>query len=87
MALTLTSFLIATVLLAAVCFVVGLSLGVYVADGYRSKRICRECRRSLARYGFNSDGVEYVCTRREPLRSSVAAQAKKAAAAGGGTHD
>ena len=65
MTITLSTLMFAGAIVAAVFFTFGLALGVCIADGYRSRRTCRECRRSFVEHGFSSDGVEYACVRRE----------------------
>ena len=65
MAMTLSTVMLAGAVVAAVFFTFGLAVGICIADGYRSRRTCRECMRSFVEHGFNSDGVEYACVRRE----------------------
>ena len=65
MVITLSTIMFSSTIVAAAFFTFGLVLGICVADGYLSKRTCRECRRSFVEHGFNSDGVEYACVRRE----------------------
>jgi len=38
----------------------GFFIGLGIADGYMSKKTCRECRRRIVEYGFHSDGKEYI---------------------------
>ena len=64
MTLTLSTVMFAGAIVATAFFTFGLVIGICIADGYRSKRTCRECRRSFVEHGFNSDGVEYACVRR-----------------------
>ena len=65
MTITLSTVMFSGAIVATVFFTFGLVLGICVADGCRSKRTCRACRRSFVEHGFNSDGVEYACVRRE----------------------
>ena len=58
----LTASIIVTVTL--VSFALGLFIGLCVADGYKSKRTCRECQRRLVRDGFSVDGEDYEVARR-----------------------
>lgn len=43
----------------------GFSIGLAIADGYQSKKTCRECRRRIVEYGFHSDGKEYVAMEKD----------------------
>ena len=53
-------------LFAALCGgVFGFFIGVAIADGYQSKKTCRECRRRIVEYGFYSDGKEYVAVEKD----------------------
>ena len=65
MTMTLSTVMFSGAVVAAVFFTFGLAVGICVADGYRSRRTCRECMRSFVEHGFSSDGVEYACVRRE----------------------
>ena len=65
MTTTLSTVMLAGAVVAAVFFTFGLAVGICIADGYRSRRTCRECMRSFVEHGFSSDGVEYACVRRE----------------------
>jgi len=42
-----------------VAFALGLAIGGSCRRAYISKKICRECRRTIVEYGFHSDGKEY----------------------------
>ena len=64
MTITLSTVMFAGAVVA-VFFTFGLVIDICVGGGYSSKRTCRECRRSFVEHGFNSDGVEYACVRRE----------------------
>ena len=65
MTMTLSTVMLAGAVVSAVFFTFGLVLGICIADGYRSRRTCRECMRGFVEHGFSSDGVEYACVRRE----------------------
>lgn len=53
-------------LLAALCGIAfGFFIGLGIADGYMSKKTCRECRRRIVEYGFHSDGKEYVAVEKD----------------------
>ena len=53
-------------LLAALCGgAFGFFIGLGIADGYMSKKTCRECRRRIVEYGFHSDGKEYVAVEKD----------------------
>ena len=65
MTMTLSTLMFSGAVVSAVFFTFGLVLGICVADGYRSRRTCRECMRSFVEHGFSSDGVEYACVSRE----------------------
>lgn len=47
---------------AALSGVVFFILGLSLAEGYKSKKTCRECLRRLSKNGFWSDGKDYICT-------------------------
>ena len=53
MTLTLSTVMFAGAIVATAFFTFGLVIGICIADGYRSKRTCRECRRSFVEHGFN----------------------------------
>ena len=65
MTITLSMVMLAGAVVDAVFFTFGLAIGVFIADGDRSRRTCRECMRSFVEHGFSSDGVEYACVRSE----------------------
>ena len=65
MTIALSTVMLAGAVVAAVFFAFGLAIGVCIADGYRSRRTCRECMRGFVEHGFISDGVEYACVRGE----------------------
>ena len=43
----------------------GFLIGVGLADGYQSKKTCRECRRRIVEYGFYSDSKEYIAVEKD----------------------
>lgn len=65
--ITITAFILATAAACTLAFVFGFVAGTFVADGYKSKRICNECLRRLVKNGFGVDGKDYevVDTKRE----------------------
>lgn len=53
-------------LFAALCGgAFGFFIGLAIADGYKSKKTCRECRRIIVEYGFHSDGKEYIAVEKD----------------------
>lgn len=48
-----------------VAIVVGFCIGINLSDGYQSKKVCRECRRTIVEWGFHSDGKEYIAVEKE----------------------
>ena len=53
-------------LFAALCGgAFGFFIGLAIADGYQSKKTCRECRRTIVEYGFHSDGKEYIAVEKD----------------------
>lgn len=44
---------------------IGLLLGIAIVDGYKSKRTCRECRRTIVEWGFSVDGNSYKAVKRD----------------------
>jgi hypothetical protein len=43
----------------------GFFIGLGLADGYQTKKTCRECRRRIVEYGFHSDGKEYIAVEKD----------------------
>lgn len=43
----------------------GVLLGVSIVDGYKSRKTCRECRRTIVEYGFSVDGSEYRAIKKD----------------------
>jgi len=43
----------------------GVLLGVSIVDGYKSRKTCRECRRTIVEYGFSVDGNEYRAMKKD----------------------
>lgn len=60
-----TAFILGAVIVAAIAFFIGLAIGLITSECYKSKRLCRECMRGFVRHGFNVDGIEYQCVRRD----------------------
>ena len=44
---------------------IGLLLGIAIVDGYKSKRTCRECRRTIVEWGFSVDGNSYKAVKKD----------------------
>ena len=56
-------------LFAALCGgVFGFFIGLGLADGYKSKKTCRECLRTIVEWGFHSDGKEYVAVEKDKAK-------------------
>jgi len=43
----------------------GVLLGIAIVDGYKSKKTCRECRRTIVEWGFNVDGIQYKAVKKD----------------------
>ena len=43
----------------------GVLLGIAIVDGYKSKRTCRECRRTIVEWGFIVDGIQYKAVKKD----------------------
>lgn len=43
----------------------GVLLGISFVDGYKSRKNCRECRRTIVECGFSVDGNEYRAIKKD----------------------
>ena len=63
------SFVICLFIVFLLSAIVGVSIGFFIglglADGYQTKKTCRECRRIIVEYGFHSDGKEYIAVEKD----------------------
>lgn len=46
----------------------GFLIGLGLADGYQTKKTCRECYRTIVEWGFHSDGKEYVAVEKDKAK-------------------
>ena len=62
-----TMLLIAVALIMSILIglFLGVLLGMSIVDGYKSRKTCRECRRTIAECGFSVDGIRYNAIKKE----------------------
>jgi hypothetical protein len=46
-------------------FLLGFLFGFATIDGYKSRKTCRECRRTIVECGFSVDGNEYRAIKKD----------------------
>lgn len=56
---------VALILSILIGLFLGVLLGMSIVDGYKSRKTCRECRRTIVEYGFSVDGSEYRAIKKD----------------------
>ena len=56
---------VALILSILIGLFLGVLLGMSIVDGYKSRKTCRECRRTIVECGFSVDGNEYRAMKKD----------------------